>query len=128
MTEHWSFVHMRARSAAIVKHTASTQMMTYGATWPRPEPMNAKPRNIEIQVGKLPKTQSEIERLLLTELQASPDCEEAQNIIVVASDHCTATWTVSSFHPGKSNGMACDLALQHIVPRLQSVYDLVRKH
>jgi hypothetical protein len=128
MTEHWSFAHMRAPSAAIVKRTAKTQMTTYGATWPRPEPMNAKPKNIEIQVDKLPKTQSEIERLLLTELQASPDCEEARNIIVVASDHDPATWTVSAFHPGKSSGMACDLALQHIVPRLQRVYDLVRKH
>jgi hypothetical protein len=90
--------------------------------------MNARPRNIEIQVGKLPKTQSEIERLLLTELQASPDCEAARNVAVVASDHCTATWTVSAFHPGRSDGMACGLALQHIVPRLQRVYDLVRKH
>ena len=90
--------------------------------------MNAKPINIEIQVGKLPKTKAEIERLLLTELQGNPDCEEARNIMVVASDHSPATWTVSAYDPGNSDDTACELALQHIVPRLQQVYDLVRKH
>jgi hypothetical protein len=65
---------------------------------------------------------------LLAELQANPDCEQATDIVVVSSDDCTATWTVSAFHPGHSDGMACDLALQHIVPRLQRMYDLVRKH
>jgi hypothetical protein len=91
--------------------------------------MSAKPTNIEIQMGKLPKTKSEIERLLLMELQAHPDCNAALNIVVIASGHdATTSWTVSAFHPGTSDGMACDLALQHIVPRLQRVYDLVRKH
>ena len=91
--------------------------------------MNAKRTFIEIQVpDKLPKTKSEIESLLLSKLRASSDCEAAQNIAVIASDHCEATWTVSAFHPGKSDGTACERALQYIVPRLQRLYDLVRKH
>jgi len=91
--------------------------------------MNTKPLIIEIRVlVKLPKTKSEIECLLLTELQANPDCEEAQYIAVIASDHCGATWTVSAFHPGKSDDTTCERALQRIVPRLQRLYDLVRKH
>jgi hypothetical protein len=68
-----------------------------------------------------PKTRPEIEGLLLRELQASPDCEQAQAIVVVADDHGIATWTVSAFHPGNANAMARDLALQSIVPRLQRV-------
>jgi hypothetical protein len=45
------------------------------------------PNNIEIQIGKRPKTRPEIEGLLLRELQARPDCEQAQAIVVVADDH-----------------------------------------
>ena len=86
------------------------------------------PKNIKIQTGKRPKTRPEIESLLLRELQARPDCEQAHAITVVANHGGTATWTVSAFHPGKSDGMTCDLALQYIVPRLQREYDLVCKH
>jgi hypothetical protein len=89
--------------------------------------LNSEQKNIWALQDKLPKTRPEIERLVLAELRANPDCEEAAHIAVVASDDY-ATWTVSAFHPGNSDGMACDLALQHIVPRLQRVYDLVRKH
>jgi hypothetical protein len=81
-------------------------------------------------MDKLPVTKQEIERLLIAELHAFPDCEKALQIDVVPIvDYTnTATWTVSRFNHGKSCGEACDRALQHIVPRFQRVYDMVRKH
>jgi hypothetical protein len=79
---------------------------------------------------KQPKTRQEIEHLLLAEMRTYSECEHAVAVVVVAiSGHGdTATWTVVRFNPGKSNGEACDCALQLIVPRLQRVYDMVQKH
>jgi hypothetical protein len=79
---------------------------------------------------KSPKTKQEIERLLLAEMQAFEDCEQALAIVVIAiEDHReAATWTVARFNPGKSNGEACASALQLIVPRFQQAYDIVQKH
>jgi len=83
-----------------------------------------------IDVEKLPRTKEEIERLIIAELQIFADCENARGVIVVPIvDHtAAATWTVSCFDPGKSDGEACDCALQHIVPRFQRIYDMIRKH
>jgi len=79
---------------------------------------------------KAPKTKEEIERLLVADLQTFPGCEKAVRVVVVASDHhaAPANWTVSCFDHGKSDGETCDRALQHIVPRFQRVYDMIRKH
>jgi hypothetical protein len=81
-------------------------------------------------MDKTPKTKEEIERLIVADLQSFLDCERALRVVVVPIvDHAHgATWTVSRFHAGRSNGPACDRALQHIVPRYQRVYELVRKH
>ena len=81
-------------------------------------------------MDKLPVTKQEIERLLVAELHSFPNCEKALHIYVVPiEDHTnSATWTVSRFNHGKSCGEACDRALQHIVPRFQRVYDMVRIH
>ena len=79
---------------------------------------------------KLPKTKEEIERIIISEMKTFADCENALGVVVVpivGHDH-TATWTVSCFNPGKSDGEACDGALQLIVPRFQRAYDIVRKH
>ena len=75
-------------------------------------------------------TKEEIERLLIADLQTFPDCEKALRVVVIPiEDYANAaTWTVSCFNHGRSDGEACDRALQHIVPRFQRVYDLVRKH
>jgi hypothetical protein len=83
-----------------------------------------------MEMEKAPKTKEEIERLLLAEMQSFEDCEHALGVIVVpiADQADAATWTVTSFNPGKSNGEACDSALQLIVPRFQRAYDIVRKH
>jgi hypothetical protein len=83
-----------------------------------------------IDMRKLPKTKEEIERLIVTEMHTFPDCEKALGVIVVPIADCchTATWTVSRFNPGKSDGEACDCALQLIVPRFQQAYDIVRVH
>ena len=80
---------------------------------------------------KLPKTKEEIEQLVLAEMQTFADCEHALAVEVVAlGDYgdVAATWSVSCFNPGKSDGEACDSALQVIVPRFQRAYDIVRKH
>ena len=81
-------------------------------------------------MNKLPMTKLEIERLLIAELHTFADCEQALDIVVVAIEDYTsaARWTVSCFHPGKADGEACDLALQHMVPRFQRAYDMVSKH
>ncbi len=80
-------------------------------------------------VEKLPKTKEEIERLIVAELRTF-DCESVLGVVVVPIvDHAdAATWTVSCFNVGNSDGEACDRALQHIVPRFQRFYDLVQKH
>ena len=81
-------------------------------------------------MDKAPLTKEEIERLLIADLRTFPNCGRAVRVIVVAiADHAdAASWTVSCFDHGRSDGEACDRALQHIVPRFQRVYDLVRKH
>jgi hypothetical protein len=81
-------------------------------------------------VDKLAMTKEEIERLLIAEVRTFPDCKQALQIVVIPiEDHTDpATWTVSCFNHGKSDGDACDRALQHIVPHFQRVYDMVRKH
>jgi hypothetical protein len=83
-----------------------------------------------VEMEKLPKTKEEIERLILAEMQTFAECEHALAVAVVPIVDCAdaATWTVSRFNPGKSNEVACDWALQLIVPRFQSTYDIVRKH
>jgi hypothetical protein len=86
--------------------------------------------DIATNVEKLPKTKEEIERLITAEMHTFADCEDALNVIVVPiGGHATvATWTVLRFNPGKSDGEACDRALQRIVPRFQRAYDIVQKH
>lgn len=81
-------------------------------------------------MDKLPVTREQIEELIMAELQSFPGCECALEIRVVAvADHAmAASWTVSAFNPGRSDGDACDRALQEIVSRFQRVYDLVRLH
>jgi hypothetical protein len=79
---------------------------------------------------RLPKTKEEIERLILAEMHTFADCEHASGVVVVQIVEAShdATWTVACFNPGKSDGEACDSALQRIVPCFQRVYDIVRKH
>ena len=81
-------------------------------------------------VEKLPKTKDEIQRLIIAELRTCAECERAWGIVVVpvADDISIATWTVSRFHRGQSNGYAFDRALQRIVPHYQRLYDLAQKH
>jgi hypothetical protein len=81
-------------------------------------------------MDKLPMTKEEIERLIIADLHTFRDCDKASGVVVVPIvDHASvATWTVSRFHAGGSDGEACDRALQHIVPLFQRLYDLVRKH
>ncbi len=79
---------------------------------------------------KLPKTKEEIQRLIVAELRTFADCENALGIVVIQIVDPTdaTTWTVASFDCGKSDGYACDRALQRIVPQFQRVYDMVQKH
>ena len=82
------------------------------------------------KMNKLSITREEIERLLVVNLQTFPNCERALRVVVVPIEDYTnaATWTVQKFNCGSSDGDACDRALQHIVPRFQRVYNLVRMH
>ena len=76
-----------------------------------------------------PKTKGEIERLIVAELHTFDIGDVLGVVVVPIVDHAdAATWTVSCFKVGKSDGEACDRALQHIVPRFQRAYDLVQKH
>ena len=81
---------------------------------------------------KQPRTKEEIQRLIVAELRTFADCESALAIVVIPiggdPDADAATWTVSRFHRGGSDGYACDRALQCIVPHFQQLYDLVQKH
>jgi len=69
-------------------------------------------------MDKLPVTKEEIEQLLIAKLKTFPNCRQALQIVVIPiEDYANpATWTVSRFNHGKSDGDACDRALQHIVP------------
>jgi hypothetical protein len=86
--------------------------------------------NQPTDVEKLPKTKEEIERLIIAELRTFAGCEMVVGIVVIPIADYTevATWTVSRFDSGKSDGHACDRALQRIVPHFQRVYDMVQKH
>jgi hypothetical protein len=79
---------------------------------------------------KSPKSRSEIECLVLHELQTSGSCEGASAISVVDWHYPgnDTNWTVAAFKPGTSGIHQCELALQSIVPRLQGFYELVQKH
>ena len=79
---------------------------------------------------KSPKSRTEIEALLMTDLRDCEGCEHVERIVVIPmwGDEDGANWTVKCFNRGRSNGATCDRALQEIVPRLQGFYELVQKH
>ena len=81
-------------------------------------------------MNKLPITKDQIERLVVRDLHGFPGCEEALGVVVVPMHvHGIATtWTVSCFNAGRSDGEACDRALQHIVLHFQRAYDLFSRH
>jgi hypothetical protein len=81
-------------------------------------------------MNKLPVTKDEIERLIISDLQAFPGCEDALGVVVVpvCLSGAASTWTVSCFNAGTSDGDVCDRALQHIVPHFQRAYDLFSRH
>ena len=79
---------------------------------------------------RAPKSRTEIEALLMTDLRDCEGCEHVERIVVMSipGDEDGANWTVKCFNRGRSNGATCDRALQEIVPRLQGFYELVQKH
>jgi hypothetical protein len=79
---------------------------------------------------RFPKSRLEIERLVLLELQTSEHCEGASAISVVdwSDIRSGANWTVAAYNSGTSCDYECEQALQIIVPRFQSFYELVQKH
>jgi len=96
---------------------------------------NAMKREQEIRIPlsgmeKAPKSKAEIESLLVADLRGYDGCEHALRILIlpIRGAGAAANWTVSCFDAGCSDSDACDRALQHIVPRLQRIYELVQKH
>jgi hypothetical protein len=84
-----------------------------------------------MQPERFPKTRTEIERLLLAELRDCDDCGGARAVTVMAwgDDGDTGpTWTVDNYDIGSADAYDCQMALDLIVPRFQSFYDLVQKH
>ncbi len=79
---------------------------------------------------KAPKTRSELERLVLHELQASDRCEGAAAVSVVAweDELEDSNWTLATFNIGTARESDCELALLEIIPRFQKFYELVNKH
>jgi hypothetical protein len=78
----------------------------------------------------MPKTRAEIERLLLAELRTDEACAGAAAVSVMAwdQDGDNINWTVDSYDIGSASRWACQSALDQIVPRFQSFYELVQKH
>jgi hypothetical protein len=58
----------------------------------------------DTMMDKSPKTRTELESLVLTELRATPQCGGALHVTVVPYDdyRVGATWEVASFNPGTS--------------------------
>jgi hypothetical protein len=81
-------------------------------------------------MNKLPVTKEQIERLIVGDLHGFPGCENAVGVVVVPLlvQGAPATWTVSCFNAGRSDGDACERALQQIVPHFQRAYDLFSRH
>jgi hypothetical protein len=79
---------------------------------------------------RFPKSRTEIESLVLHELQTSENCEGALGISVVdwSDVYSGANWTVAAYNCGTSSDYDCERALQLIVPRFQGFYELVQKH
>jgi hypothetical protein len=75
---------------------------------------------------KLPKTRSELEIMVLAELQATSGCEGASHVTIIAYDdyRIPATWEVASFDPGVSKQEDCERAVSEIVTRLQKRFDI----
>jgi len=75
---------------------------------------------------KSPKTRTELEALVLTELRAMPQCSGALHVTVVRYDdyRVPCTWEVASFDPGTSKREECERALCDIVSRLQQCFDV----
>jgi len=67
--------------------------------------------------------------MLLAELRAE-QCEGAAAVWVIPwiEDETGVTWTVSHYDTGSANADECQVAMEEIVPRFQSFYDLVQKH
>jgi len=81
-------------------------------------------------LGRMPKTRSEIEGLLLAELRAEDACQGAAGVFVMpfGDDLGEINWTVESYDVGSAPMWECQSALDAIVPRFQSFYELVQKH
>ncbi|HWM46039.1 MAG TPA: hypothetical protein VNR11_03890 [Xanthobacteraceae bacterium] len=80
---------------------------------------------------RAPKSRTEIERLLLTELQACEGCEGAAGVSIVGWPDFlpeAPNWTVAQFKPGTADDYDCERALIVIVERFQGFYELVQKH
>jgi len=77
-------------------------------------------------VDKSVRTRSQLEALVLAELQAAPGCGGAAHVTVVAYEdfRVPATWEVASFNPGTSGQENCERALGGIISRLQERFDV----
>jgi hypothetical protein len=75
---------------------------------------------------RTPRTRTELEALVLTELRTSRQCGGAIHVTVVAYDNYRvgATWEVARCNPGASNPVECERALSDIVLRLQQQFDI----
>ena len=71
-------------------------------------------------------TRAELEFVVLAELRASPDCEDAVHVTVVPyiDFRASANWQVASFDPGISEWSCCERALCAIVQSLQQRFDI----
>jgi len=71
-------------------------------------------------------TKAELEFVVLAELRATPDCEDAVHVTVVPYNdfRASANWQVASFDPGGSEWSCCERALCAIVQGLQQRFDI----
>jgi hypothetical protein len=81
-------------------------------------------------LGRMPKTRAEIEDLLLAEVRAAEACAGVASISVMPwnDDDPEVNWTIDSYDIGSASMWECQGALEQIVPRFQSFYELVQKH
>jgi hypothetical protein len=75
--------------------------------------------------SRTPRTRTELEALVLTELRMSWQCGGAIHVTVVAYDNYRVggTWEVASCNPGASDPVECERALSDIVLRLQQQFE-----
>jgi hypothetical protein len=72
------------------------------------------------------KTKTELEAMLLSELQQAPNCMKSRSVTICRAEDQSAgvTWLVTDYESGEGRMLSCAAMIEFIERRLQSLYDL----